>query len=157
MICTDVLSIIPTYAQDWKTLAIMSTVCKSWKAAVEAHAGPNYKMDRGQYKGESIYKLIVSYPSYLEYMLRDCKQYHLGPILKTIQPRSDIRFTRMPFGKHKGRLVVRVPHSYSRWLRTRCDDKYVKKTLSLRYGGIYVAPTPSTRCDMLTFFSTPRF
>ena len=125
----DALSIVTSLVQDWQALATMSTVCRDWNNAVEAYAGPNHKMQLGKYKGESIYKLFVSYPSYVEYMYRECSQYNLGQILDTIQPRVDLRYARMPYGKYKGQLIARLPHEYRRWLYRHCDDKYINKTL----------------------------
>jgi len=137
MLCADSLSVVTAFIQDWQTLAIMSTVCRDWKAAVEAYAGPNYRMELGQYIGEPVYKLIVSYPSYVEFMYRECGQYILGKLLETIQPRVDLRYARMPYGKYKGYLIASLPHEYRCWIYQHCDDTHIKNALVWRRHGYF--------------------
>lgn len=132
MLCTDVLSLIPPLVQDWPTLAIMSTVCRDWKQAVEKYAGPNHKMDRGKFKGLHLYRIMPVHPSYLEYMHGTCKLPYLFKIMDTQQPRADLRYLKMSFGKYKGRLVRGIPRDYMSWLSDNCDDLNVLAALNQR-------------------------
>ena len=130
MLCTDNLSIVCSYVQDWRSVVLMSTVCKEWKTAVTMYAGSNVLMDRGQYRRQAIYKLLVYYPSYLTYMYETCRLPYLGKIMNITQSRCDKRYIRMSFGKFKGRLVVKLFYDYRRWLKYNCKDKYIVEALS---------------------------
>jgi uncharacterized protein (DUF3820 family) len=44
--------------------------------------------------------------------------------------KSPIRFRNMPFGKHKGVAIDRVPYPYLKWLKAQDLDEDMTYTLS---------------------------
>jgi uncharacterized protein (DUF3820 family) len=127
MICTDILNLVPQYVQDWQTLVIMSTVCKNWKNAVTNYAGDNFVVPFGKYRGARVYHLIVCHPNYVDFMVNKSGMGLFEKVFSTIQPKCDVRYMLMSFGKYKGQYLRNVPLQYRQWLlRHRMYDKYMR-------------------------------
>jgi hypothetical protein len=127
------IPIVCSYVNDWRSVVLMGAVSKNWKLGVSMYAGINLVMDRGQYRGKSIYKLLVYYPSYMLYMHLTCKLRYLVKIMAITQSRCDKRYIRVPFGKYKGKLLRTMFYKYKEYLRDYCKDKYVRQALSTEY------------------------
>ena len=129
MICEDLLSIVLLYVHDWETIINMYNTSKSWRKVICNYTDGNITLTSGVHKDKSIFELIVSYPSYLEYLANNFYSPYLTKILKTVQCRSNARFIRMPYGKYKKQLIIKIPKDYMEWFIEKGTDEYVKTTM----------------------------
>ena len=130
MFCVELLSIVVFYVHDWTTIINMYNTSKTWRREICQYTGGNITLTSGTHKDKSIFELIVSYPSYLEYLANNFYSPYLTKILKTVQCRSNARFIRMPYGKYKGQLIIKIPREYMEWFMEKgTTDVYVKRTM----------------------------
>ena len=129
MLCEDLLSIVVLYVHDWETIINMYSTSKSWRKKICNYTDGNITLTSGIHKDKSIFQLIVTYPSYLEYLAKQFYSPYLTKILKTVQCRCNARFIRMPYGKYKGQLIIKIPKDYMEWFIDKGTDEYVKTTM----------------------------
>jgi hypothetical protein len=130
MLCENLLGIVVLYVHDWETIINMYNTSKSWRKQICNYTDGNITLTSGIHKDKSIFELIVTYPSYLEYLAKQFYSPYLTKILKTVQCRCNEKFIRMTYGKYKGELINNIPREYMQWLMEKdTTDVYVKRTM----------------------------